>query len=166
MTTIGAVCYIRQNGRVLLQFKTPGRFGSGWWNAPGGKVLDGETPEQGAVRETREETSMDVSNLRDHGKITFYFGDTTEPEYFLHVFSTAHFSGEPRDSEEGRLEWFDENALPYDDMWPDDHIWLPDLLAGRSFRGTFRLTADYKRIVSHEYEVLPALESKSGIIGP
>jgi 8-oxo-dGTP pyrophosphatase MutT (NUDIX family) len=154
MPTVGAVCYIRQHGRVLLQLKADGRFGGGWWNAPGGKVEPNETPEEGAIRETKEETSMDVSGLRNHGIITFYFGDTPEPDYELHVFSTTHYSGEPQDSEEGRLEWFDEADLPYDDMWPDDHIWLPDLLAGQKFRGTFWLTADYKRIVSQEYEVV------------
>ncbi len=164
MPTIGAVCYIRQNSRVLLQLKAEGRFGGGWWNAPGGKVEDGETPEEGAIRETKEETSMDVSDLRSHGVITFYFGETQAPDYYLHVFSATHFVGEPHDSEEGRLEWFDEAALPYDQMWPDDHIWLPDLLADRSFRGTFYLTADYKRIVSYEYDLLTEQESESGMI--
>lgn len=154
MSTTGAVCYIRRNGRVLLQLKTTGRFGGGWWNAPGGKVADGETPEKGAIRETKEETSLEVSELRHHGVITFYFGDTAEPDYFLHVFSTTRFAGEPRDSVEGRLQWHDGADLPYDQMWPDDRFWLPDMLAGRRFRGTFRLTADYQRIVSHEYEVL------------
>jgi len=155
MPTIGAVCYIRQNGRVLLQLKAEGRFGGGWWNAPGGKVEAGETPEEGAIRETKEETSLDVSHLCNHGTITFHFGDTVKPDYLVHVFSATKFVGEPQDSEEGRLEWFAEAALPYDQMWPDDHIWLPDLLAGRTFRGTFYLTADYKSIVSYEYDLLP-----------
>ncbi len=154
MPTTGAVCYIRQNGRVLLQLKAEGRFGGGWWNAPGGKLDDGETAEEAVTREVEEETSLSVTDLHQHGTLTFYFGDTNEPDYLVHVFSAAQFAGEPRDSEEGRLEWFDEEALPYDRMWPDDHIWLPDLLAGRSFRGTFYLTADYKRIVSYEYELL------------
>ena len=155
MSTTGAVCYIRQNGRVLLQFKTPRRFGGGWWNAPGGKLDHGETPEQAIMREVKEETSLDVTDLREHGTLMFYFGDVAEPDYLVHVFSTSHYSGEPQDSEEGRLQWFDEAALPYDEMWPDDRIWLPDLLAGRSFRGVFHLTADYKSIVSYEYDLLP-----------
>lgn len=154
MPTIGAVCYVRQNGRVLLQLKAQGRFGGGWWNAPGGKVHADETSERGAIRETLEESGLVVSDLTNHGMITFFFGDTTEPDYELHVFSTRTFKGKPRNSVEGRLQWFDEADLPYDQMWPDDHIWLPDMLAGRTFRGTFRLTPDYQRIVSHEYEVL------------
>ena len=154
MPTTGAVCYIRQNGRVLLQLKADGRFGGGWWNAPGGKLDQGETAEEAVTREVREETSLSVADLREHGTLTFYFGDTAEPDYLVHVFSTSHFAGEPRDSEEGRLQWFDDAALPYDQMWPDDEIWLPDLLAGRSFRGTFHLTADYKSIVSYAYELV------------
>ena len=155
MTTTGAKCYIRQNGRVLLQLKAEGRFGGGWWNAPGGKLVEGETPEDAVTREVKEETNLDVTHLREHSVLTFYFGETTEPDYLVHIFSTTEFMGEPRDSEEGRLEWFDERSLPYDQMWPDDQIWLPDMLAGRSFRGVFRLSADYKSIVSYEYDLLP-----------
>ncbi len=164
MPTNGAVCYIRQNGRVLLQLKAEGRFGGGWWNAPGGKLDHGETAEEAVTREVDEETNLSVTGLREHGVLTFYFGDTAEPDYLVHVFSTTHFAGEPRDSEEGRLEWFAEAALPYSQMWPDDHIWLPDLLADRSFRGTFHLTADYKSIVSNENDLLTEKESESGII--
>ena len=54
MPTIGAVCYIRHNGRVLLQLKAEGRFGEGRWNAPGGKLTEGETPAQAITREVKE----------------------------------------------------------------------------------------------------------------
>jgi len=159
MPTTGAVCYVRSNGRVLLQLKAEGRFSGGWWNAPGGKVDENESPEDGAIRETKEETNLEVTDLREHGVNMFYFGDSIEPDYELHVFSTIAFAGEPRDSAESRLQWFDDRDVQYDRMWPDDRFWLPDMLAGRRFRGTFRLTGDYPRIVSLEYAVLaePAL---------
>ena len=35
---------------------------------------------------------------------------------------------------------FDTETLPFDDMWPDDKIWLPHLVAGRTdifYRFTF-----------------------------
>jgi hypothetical protein len=38
-------------------------------------------------------------------------------------------------------------------MWPDDRIWLPEMLAGRRFRGTFRLTQDHKTLLDHDLAV-------------
>lgn len=35
----------------------------GIWDIPGGTLDDGEDPEQGAIRETKEETGLDVKNL-------------------------------------------------------------------------------------------------------
>jgi 8-oxo-dGTP diphosphatase len=151
----GVVCYIRDSGRVLLQLKPEGRFGGGWWNAPGGKLMDGEPPLEAAVREVREETGLSVRDLREHGSLTFYFGDAGEPEFTVFVFSTERFEGTVAASEEGELAWFDEGALPYDNMWADDTVWLPHVLAGRRVEGMFRLSADHKRLLEHELRVDP-----------
>jgi len=151
----GVVCYIRDGGRVLLQLKTEGRWGGGWWNGPGGKMLDGESPLEAAVREVGEESGLTVSDLFEHGPLTFYFGEAPEPEFTIHIFSTTTFGGDLQASDEGRLEWIAEDALPYGEMWPDDRIWLPHMLAGHRFRGTFRLTADHKTLLEHELTLEP-----------
>jgi len=159
MATVGVLCYIRDRGRVLLQLKAESRFGGGLWNGPGGKILDGESLEEATVREVREETGLTVRNLVEHGALTFYFGAAVEPDYTVHIFSTERFEGELTPSDEGDLEWHRDDALPYDRMWPDDRIWVPHLLAGRRFEGTFRLSEDPPtagrpgRVVEHELRV-------------
>jgi 8-oxo-dGTP diphosphatase len=50
--------FVRE-GRLLLARRPPGRAWAGLWEFPGGKVEDGETPEDALVREWREE--MDVT---------------------------------------------------------------------------------------------------------
>ncbi|MDD2766277.1 MAG: NUDIX hydrolase [Candidatus Moranbacteria bacterium] len=35
----------------------------GLWDIPGGTLDDGEDPEEGAIRETKEETGIDIQNL-------------------------------------------------------------------------------------------------------
>lgn len=153
MTTHAVLCYIRDNGRVLLQHKAPGRFGGGLWNAPGGKMADGESPEQAARREVLEETGLTVDGLIDHGTITFYVDGTEGPDIIVRVFAARSFDGRLQANDEGPLEWVPEESLPYEQMWEDDRLWVPHILAGRRVRGSFRFTENYGRMVEHELEV-------------
>ena len=156
MTTNAVLCYIRDGGRVLLQHKAEGRFGGGFWNAPGGKIVDCESPEQAAVREIHEETGLAVSDLRDVGTITFYLDGIEEPDIYVYVFVAGRFEGTLRANDEGPIEWITEEALLYDQMWEDDRLWVPHLLAGRRIRGSFRFSEHYGRLLTHQVEVLPA----------
>lgn len=153
MPTNAVLCYIRDAGRVLLQHKAEGRFGGGFWNAPGGKIIDGESPEQAAVREVREETGLTVRDLSDYGAITFYQDGIEGPDIHVHVFVAGRFEGALQANDEGPLEWIAEDDLPYDQMWEDDRLWVPHVLAGRRVRGSFRFSAGYGGLLSHELRV-------------
>ena len=49
-------CLFDDRGRVLLQKRSD----SGKWGFPGGAIELGETPEEAAIREVKEETGLDV----------------------------------------------------------------------------------------------------------
>jgi 8-oxo-dGTP pyrophosphatase MutT (NUDIX family) len=57
------VVVIWQGQLLLVQHHDP-RDGKTFWMPPGGGSYPGETPEQAAVREVREETGLDVRVLR------------------------------------------------------------------------------------------------------
>lgn len=63
----GAVVVILDDAeRVLLLARTPGNYwAAGKWAYPGGKLESGETPKQAAIRETKEETNLTVTDLAD-----------------------------------------------------------------------------------------------------
>ena len=150
-TVRAVICYIRRGDEFLLLLKANGRFGGGFWNAPGGKIAEGESAEQAARREVFEETGLAVDRLENMGHLDFYFGSGKgRPDWAAEVFLTADFRGEIRESEEGRLEWFSKEKLPIDQMWEDDRYWLPLLLEGRKFTGVFEFTGDSKRLISHD----------------
>lgn len=127
----GAICLIRRNGRLLLQERALGRFAGGKWDAPGGKLRLGESPEQCVVREIAEETGLRIDDPLLRGRFHVYFGDRNQPDWTVHVFSVSRFDGRLRANSEGRLRWFAEDQIPYERMWASDRYWLPDLLAGR-----------------------------------
>lgn len=57
--SVGAAVLIIEHGKILLvQEKKPTAFGK--WNFPGGRVDTGESFEEAAIREAKEETGYDV----------------------------------------------------------------------------------------------------------
>ena len=133
------LCYPVADDRMLLIEKKRG-VGEGLYNGPGGKVEPGETPREAVVREVREETQLRVHDPQKAGELEFFFGE--EPFMFVHVFRATEFSGEPEESPEARPEWFGVDEVPYDEMWPDDRYWLPELFDGETFAGTLYFDAD------------------------
>jgi 8-oxo-dGTP diphosphatase len=154
--TIKAVlCYLKQDDKYLLLLKAKDKFGGGFWNAPGGKLEPGESAEEAAIREVREETGLTIAHPAKVGSLEFYFGHgKKKPDWVAEVFTASEFSGALTESSEGRLEWFPKEKLPLDQMWEDDRYWLPLLVNGVKFRGVFEFTADSKRLVSHAIEKL------------
>ena len=154
MTVRATLCQIIRNGCLLLLHKNPGRFGEGKWNGAGGKLLPGESPEHGVVREVEEETGLRLKSVTLHGVLDFFFGEKPEPDWVVHVFSSSDFDGEPKEaSEEGVLNWFRFDEIPYDRMWQDDEHWLPLLLEGKRFTGWFLFSEDGSELLEHELKV-------------
>jgi|LSQX01.3.fsa_nt_gb 8-oxo-dGTP diphosphatase len=52
---------IIENNKVLLTRRAPGEKHAGWWEFPGGKIEDGETPEKCLLRELTEELGIHTS---------------------------------------------------------------------------------------------------------
>ncbi len=126
--------FVRMDGMVLLIRKLKG-LGAGLINAPGGRVDPGETPEQGAIREAKEELHVTPVGVREAGELNFHFADG----YSLrcHVFTASSYEGVPTQTDEAIPLWIDEREMPYSQMWADDRVWYPVLLQGRRFRGRF-----------------------------
>ena len=56
-----AVALVDADGRVLLAERPAGKPMAGFWEFPGGKVREGETPEAALIRELKEELGIDVA---------------------------------------------------------------------------------------------------------
>ena len=138
-TDTAVLTFIRSEGRLLLILKKRG-LGCGKFNAPGGRLEAGETPEQAAVRETQEEVGLTPLRLHTAGQLDFAFTDG----YSLrcHVFTAEAFEGTLTETDEAAPFWCDETNIPYGRMWADDRIWIPLMLEGRRFKSQFVFDGD------------------------
>jgi len=136
---------VLEEDRVLLGMKKRG-FGAGRWNGFGGKVEEGETVKEAAQRELYEEVSLTAADLHEAGVLEFSFADR-EDVLEVHIFRVDSYTGVPVETEEMRPAWFLVDEIPFNDMWADDVYWLPYLLKGKRFAGSFHFdtpaTSDY-----------------------
>ena len=81
---------------------------AGYW-LPGGGMLPGETPEETAVREVREELGCTLRLVRKIGGAVQYFFAATEGRYYAMqaVFSRAEFVERQHGAAEFEVCWLD-----------------------------------------------------------
>ena len=97
-------------GRVLL-FK---RRDTGVWELPGGGIEWGETPEQAAEREGREETGMNVKVGELITITSATYEKNGQEKHSIYIAYTATGEGEARDSgEHSEHSWF----FPRESQW-------------------------------------------------
>lgn len=143
--------------KILLGLKKRG-FGVSKWNGFGGKVEPNESILEAAARELKEESCVDVklSDLQNIGHLEFTFKN--EPTMMdVRVFSADVFQGIPKETEEMIPKWFELDALPFVDMWPDDRIWFPYMLSGKLFYGQFYFI-DLNTISNYSVKELESME--------
>ena len=144
---IATLMFVVRRDEVLLIRKKRG-LGAGKINGPGGRIEPCETPLQCAVRETEEELLITPSNIRSAGQLRFHAEDM--PRILAYVFVAASYTGEPGETDEAIPLWTPTASLPLDEMWDDDRVWLPEVLAGASVEGWF--TFEGESMLDHRVE--------------
>ncbi len=135
---LATLLYVRTASHtlMLLRNKKPNDTHHGRWNGLGGKFEAGETPEECARRELREEAGLIAEELNWRGLLTFPLFDGRD-DWYVHVFVIPRFSGELIDSPEGELAWIANEELLDLNLWPGDRIFLPWVFGDRFFSARF-----------------------------
>ncbi len=119
--------FITRGDQVLLLRGSPQkRIWANRYNGIGGHIERDEDVYSAALREVREETGLEIDDLRLVGLINI---DGDQPAgIMLFVFTATSRSGEPIPSEEGTLEWIDRRQLAQIDLVEDLPTILPRAL--------------------------------------
>lgn len=113
---------------------------TGKWIGVGGKKEPGETFEECAVREVKEETGFSIQNLSYCGEVYFY-QDNILTEY-IRIYQCNEFTGEMISCDEGTLKWISKNQLMNLSLWDGDRIFMKEMLEGKSEVFSLRLYYD------------------------
>ncbi len=101
---VAAAALVDSDGRVLLASRPPGRSMAGLWEFPGGKIQDGETPEEALVRELAEELGIDTA-ASCLAPIAFASHDYDTFHLVMPLYVLRNWSGAPTPREGQQLAW-------------------------------------------------------------
>ncbi|MDP2520502.1 8-oxo-dGTP diphosphatase MutT [Shimia thalassica] len=123
---VSAVALIDVDGRVLLAQRPEGKSLAGMWEFPGGKVEQGETPEQALIRELQEELGIDTwaSCL---APLTFASHTYDDFHLLMPLFACRKWDGIPSSQEGQKLQWVRPENLRDYKMPPADIPLVPIL---------------------------------------
>lgn len=113
---VGIGVYIFNEKRQVLLGLRKSPHGQGTWCPPGGHLEFGESFEQGAIREAKEETNLDImpKDLKLSGTTNDFFEETGKHYITIHMSCSNHSSTvelmEPNKCE--KWTWFDLDKLP------------------------------------------------------
>ena len=119
LVLVVAAALVDTDGRVLLAQRPPGKAMAGLWEFPGGKVHDGENPEQALIRELHEELGIETRNsclapfaFASHAYETF--------QLLMPLYVCRIWQGTPQGREGQALAWVRPARLADYPMPPAD----------------------------------------------
>lgn len=127
---IGTLCYIEKDGKTLMlhRNKKLNDIHKDKWIGLGGKIENGESPEECVIREVKEESGLTIMKPKLRGILTFpnFKGD----EWLVFLYTANEYYGEIIECDEGILKWIPNEDLLDLEMSQGDKLfltWLEDI---------------------------------------
>ena len=116
---VAACALVDTDGRVLLARRPEGKAMAGLWEFPGGKVENGERPEETLIRELKEELAITV---REACLAPLTFASHSYPDFHLlmPLYVCRRWEGTVTALEAQQLAWVKPNRLRDYEMPPAD----------------------------------------------
>ncbi len=116
---VAAAALIDGDGRVLLARRPRGKAMAGLWEFPGGKLDEGETPEEALVRELKEELGI-AAEAQCMAPIAFASHAGPDHHLLMPLFALRKWRGVAQAMEHEALAWATPAAFGTYDLAPAD----------------------------------------------
>ena len=110
LVLVVACALVDADGRVLVAQRPEGKPLAGLWEFPGGKLMDGETPEAALVRELEEELGV-VTEPACLAPLTFASHAYPSFHLLMPLYVCRVWRGDPCPREAQTLRWVRPRAL-------------------------------------------------------
>jgi 8-oxo-dGTP pyrophosphatase MutT (NUDIX family) len=123
-------CYVKKDGKFLMLHRGPHKkIMPNVWMAPGGRREFNEGIFECSHREVKEETNLDIKNLKVLSSGNAYLKDL-DSELYIHFVLADYTGGQlPEHCEDGELVWLTlEEILKLDDLLAELKPVLPKIL--------------------------------------
>ena len=97
---------IKDNDVLVVKYKRNNL--KGYYDIPGGKIEEPESIEQTAIREIKEETGLEVRDLKYRGNMRIEYPNRI---YECAILLTSESKGEPQEFDENESLWININEL-------------------------------------------------------
>ncbi len=128
LVLVAACALIDADGRVLIAQRPEGKPMASLWEFPGGKIEDGERPEQSLIRELKEELGITVSEAC-LAPLTFASHSYPDFQLLMPLYVCRRWEGTARPMEGQNLAWVKPSQLRDYEMPPADVPLIAHLIA-------------------------------------
>ncbi|PPR34787.1 MAG: 8-oxo-dGTP diphosphatase [Alphaproteobacteria bacterium MarineAlpha6_Bin3] len=107
---VSIVALIDWQGKVLISLRPKNKKLSNFWEFPGGKVKNAETPDNAIIREVKEELLIDINqkSLKPLSFLTHEYDDTVVTLFF---YICRSWKGTPKSNEKQKIMWVEIEKL-------------------------------------------------------
>lgn len=116
---VAAAILMQQDGKILIAQRPEGKSMAGLWEFPGGKIEDGEIPEQALIRELHEELHI-TCHTKDMQAMSFVSYDYGKFHLFMPFWLVTDWQGTITPQEGQAVQWIKPCDLKNFPMPPAD----------------------------------------------
>lgn len=147
--------YVMKDNKILMLYRNKkiNDVHEGKWSGLGGKIEEGESPEEGIIREIYEESGLRVNTPKLRAILTFP-NFKNEETWHVFLYYIDKFDGSIKENcLEGDLEWISIDKVNTLNMWEGDKIFMSCIHTSGLYQGTFNyedsklITYTFKKII-------------------
>ena len=124
LVIVSALVLVDQDGRILICERPKGKFMEGFWEFPGGKLENNETPKNCLIREIKEEIGVDLENFC-FSPLTFSLNEYDDFNILLLLYICRENVGVIKSNENQNIKWLFVRDLYNCNLLPADRELIP-----------------------------------------
>lgn len=138
---------IKENKVLAIKYTTKD-YKYEYYDIPSGGIEEGETSEQTAIREFKEEAGMEIFNPKYAGNLVIEYPNRV---FDMDIFITSEYNGVPQETVENIAEWIDIDELlqkekKFTEIYLLDKIHKTDLLNRTNFKWHFIADSKHNKL--------------------